>query len=144
MAEGEAERGGGGGVAPLAHGMDRAQRALALLIALLIAKRLAYHLTYLVTDPFALATFSDGHVYEQAARDILAHPPLGSQPFYLQGLYAYLLALALALTQQVVIGLLLQLVLAAGALWLFQRTAAALLGPGAAMLSTAFLLGYHE
>ena len=37
-----------------------------IVIALLVAKRIAYHLTYLLRDPFALATFSDGQVYELA------------------------------------------------------------------------------
>ena len=122
----------------------RAALFILLLIALLVAKRLAYHLTYLVGDPFALATFSDGQLYEEAARDILAHPPFGAQPFYLQGLFAYLLALPLALADQVVIGLLLQLVLAAGALWLFHRTAVAMFGAVAGGLSSAVLLAYHE
>ena len=144
MIQAGAESGGGHRVAPRLQPVDRVQRALALAIALLVAKRLAYHLTYLVGDPFALATFSDGHVYELAARDILAHPPLGSEPFYLQGLYAYLLAVPLAITDQVVIGLLLQLVLAAGALWLLHRTAVSLLGATAGALSTLVLLGYHE
>jgi tetratricopeptide (TPR) repeat protein len=115
-----------------------------LLIGLLVAKRLAYHLTFLVSDPFALVTFSDGMLYEQAARDIAAAPPLGTAPFYLQGLYAYLLALPMALTPQVVVGLLLQLVLAILALWLFHRTATAQLGPLAGALSTAVLLSSSE
>jgi tetratricopeptide (TPR) repeat protein len=144
MAQPDAERGAAEVAAPAAPARELESRVLALAIALLVAKRLAYHLTYLVGDPFALATFSDGHVYERAARDILAHPPLGSEPFYLQGLYAYLLALPMALTGQVVTALLLQLVLAAGALLLFHRTAVSLLGPVAGALSTIFLLGYHE
>jgi tetratricopeptide (TPR) repeat protein len=121
-----------------------AQRAVALLIALLVAKRVAYHLSYLVRDPFALATFSDGQLYEQAARDILAHPPFGSEPFYLQGLYAYVLALPMAGTPQVVLGLLLQLVLAAFALWLFHRAATSAFGKLTGSLSTACLLAFHE
>jgi hypothetical protein len=119
-------------------------RALLIVIALLVAKRIAYHLIYIVRDPFALATFSDGQVYELAARDILAHPPFGSQPFYLQGLYAYVLALPMNIAPQVVMGLVLQLVLAAGALWLFHRTAAAELGALAGGLSTIVLLAYPE
>jgi hypothetical protein len=119
-------------------------RALLIVIALLVAKRIAYHLIYIVRDPFALATFSDGQIYELAARDILAHPPFGSQPFYLQGLYAYVLALPMTIAPQVVMGLVLQLVLAAGALWLFHRTAKAELGVVAGMLSTIVLLAYPE
>jgi len=144
MIQTAAESAGSQQAAPRLRPADRLQRGLALAIALLVAKRLAYHLTYLVGDPFALATFSDGHVYELAARDIVAHPPLGSEPFYLQGLYAYLLAIPLAITDQVVIGLLIQLVLAAGALWLLHRTAVSLLGATAGALSTLVLLGYHE
>lgn len=119
-------------------------RALLIIVALLIAKRIAYHLIYIVRDPFALATFSDGQVYELAARDILAHPPFGSQPFYLQGLYAYVLALPMTIAPQVVMGLVLQLVLAAGALWLFHRAAKAELGALAGTLSTIVLLAYPE
>jgi tetratricopeptide (TPR) repeat protein len=144
MVQADAEPGAGQQAAPRLQRADRLQRGLALAIALLVAKRLAYHLTYLVGDPFALATFSDGHVYELAARDIVAHPPLGSEPFYLQGLYAYLLALPLAITDEVVIGLLIQLVLAAGALWLLHRTAVSVFGATAGALSTLVLLGYHE
>lgn len=122
----------------------RAQRAVALLIAVLVGKRLVYHLSYLVGDPFALATFSDGQLYELAARDILAHPPFGSEPFYLQGLYAYMLALPMAFAEEVVVGLLVQLVIAAGALWLFHRAATSAFGSVAGASSTAFLLAFHE
>jgi tetratricopeptide (TPR) repeat protein len=144
MGPADAEPGGGREATRSRPRVGAVPRGLQLAIALLVAKRLAYHLTYLVGDPFALATFSDGHVYEIAARDIVAHPPLGSEPFYLQGLYAYLLALPLAITNQVVIGLLIQLVLAAGALWLLHRAAVSLLGATAGALSTLVLLGYHE
>jgi tetratricopeptide (TPR) repeat protein len=129
---------------PASNGRARAEQIALVLIALLVAKRLAYHLAYLVADPFALATFSDGQIYEDAARDILAHPPFGSQPFYLQGLYAYLLAAPMALANHVVLGLLLQLVLAAGALWLFYRVATAQLGQLEGALSTACLLACSE
>src|SRR5689334_15531358 len=84
----------------------RTLRLLALLIGFLIAKRVVYHLAYLALDPFALVTLSDGQIYEEAARDILLHPPLGTQPFYLQGLYAYVLALPMLLVDRVVLGLL--------------------------------------
>ena len=122
----------------------RAARLLLLAVALLAAKRLSYHLAYLVYDPFALVTFSDGQVYEDAARDILAHPPLGRAPFYLQGLYAYLLALPMTIAPQAVLGLLLQLMVAAGALVLFHRAACAELGKLAGTLSTVVLLAVHE
>ena len=144
MGQADAEPRGGQQVTPSLTRSGKVQRGLQLAIALLVAKRLAYHLTYLVGDPFALATFSDGQLYEIAARDIVAHPLLGSEPFYLQGLYAYLLALPLAITDQVVIGLLIQLVIAAGALWLLHRTAVSMLGETAGALSTLVLLGYHE
>jgi hypothetical protein len=144
MAEAQEHAGRGGAGAPSSLHTSPVARGLALLIALLVAKRLAYHLTYLVGDPFALGTFSDGHVYELAARDIALHPPLGSEPFYLQGLYAYLLALSFAVSDQVVLGVVLQLVIAALALWLFHRTAVDRLGATAGALSTVVLLGYHE
>ncbi len=130
--------------APASAPDRRVLLALHILLALLVAKRLAYHLSYLVHDPFALATFSDGQLYEDAARDILAHPPLGTQPFYLQGLYAYMLALPLSLAGAPVLGLLLQLVLAAGALLLFHRVARDQLGVLAGGLSTACLLACPE
>jgi len=132
------------GLAPGAPPQLGVERLLLLGVALLVGKRLVYHLVYLVNDPFALATFSDGQLYEEAARDILAHPPLGSAPFYLQGLYAYVLALPMAIAPQVVMGLLLQLLLAIGALVLFYRTACAELGRVAGMLSTLVLLAVHE
>ena len=47
--------------------------------------------------PFSLATFSDGRLYEDSARDLLDHPPWGTRPFYLQGLYAAQLALPMAI-----------------------------------------------
>ena len=140
-----------GGAAPLPAderqrppGEAAAERALLMVIALLVAKRLFYHLAYLVSDPFALATFSDGQLYEDAARDILAHPPFGHEPFYLQGLYAYLLALPMAIAPQAVMGLLLQLMVAVGALVLFHRAASAELGRLAGALSTIVLLAVHE
>lgn len=119
-------------------------RWLLLGLLLLAGKRVLYHTAYLLQDPFALATFSDGQVYEDAARDILAHAPLGSAPFYLQGLYAYLLALGMAVSAQPLAGLLLQLLVACGALLLFQRAACAELGKLPGTLSTLVLLAVHE
>jgi hypothetical protein len=114
------------------------------LVALLIAKRIAYHLAYIVSDAFALGTFSDGQLYEIAARDILAHPPLGSEPFYLQGTYAYLLALPMMAADKVVMGLWLQLMLAAFALYLFQRAARTAFGPLVGGVSLLVLLAAPE
>lgn len=83
--------------------------ALLLGLALL---RVLYHCTYLAEVPFALATFSDGRQYELAARDILGAPPLGTRPFYLQGLYAYLMAMPMAIRAWVSLALLFQLLIA--------------------------------
>ena len=116
--------------------------ALIAAFALLAAQRLAYHLGYLVIDPFAWVTFSDGQLYEEAARDILANPPLGTRPLYLQGLYVYLLALPMAISPRVVMGLLLQLVLAALALWAFHDAAVRTWGKRAGALSLLVLLAY--
>jgi tetratricopeptide (TPR) repeat protein len=123
---------------------EAAARVVHVLIALLVLKRVVYHLSYLLADPFALVTFSDGQVYELAARDILAHPPLGAQPFYLQGLYSYLLALGMAPAAQPLMGLLLQLLVAGAALWLFYRCAVRELGVLSGGLSTCVLLAYPE
>jgi hypothetical protein len=120
------------------------QRVVWALVAFLIAKRIGYHLSYIVGDPFALGTFSDGQLYEAAARDILAHPPLGSLPLYLQGLYAYFLALAMSVAPEIVMGLLAQLVLAAGALFMFQRSARTVFGPVFGGISLCVLLACPE
>ncbi|MEM6295566.1 MAG: hypothetical protein AAGA54_30110 [Myxococcota bacterium] len=82
----------------------------ALVIAALL--RVLYHCSYLAEVPFALATFSDGRQYELAAIDVLEHPPWGTQPFYLQGLYAYQMALPMMIRQWVSLALLLQLAIA--------------------------------
>lgn len=120
------------------------QRIVWALVALLVAKRLAYHLAFIVRDPFALGTYSEAHRYELAARDLLAHPPWGSLPFEVQGLYAYVLALPMRVVPQVVMGLVLQLVLAAGALLLFQRGARMVFGPVVGGLSLCVLLASPE
>jgi hypothetical protein len=122
----------------------RMQRLVWALVAFLVAKRIAYHLLFIVRDPFALGTYSEAHRYELAARDVLAHPPLGSLPFDVQGLYAYLLALPMTVVPQVVMGLVLQLVLAAGALFLFQRGARTVFGPIFGGLSLCVLLASPE
>ncbi len=116
------------------------RRALRLLLLLLVLLRVVYHVVYVIDDPFALVTFSDGQLYEEAARDIVAHPPLGTQPFYLQGLYAYLLALGMSLHTAVINGLVLQLLLAFAALYAFARAARRALGPWLGSLSALCLL----
>ncbi len=118
------------------------ERGLTLVVVLLVAYRLAYHATYLGEVPFAHATFSDGAVYEQAARDILEHPPLGREAFYLQGAYAYLLALGMAIQPWPSLGLLVQLLLAFATLALFHRTAIRLWGRRAGLLSSLALLAH--
>lgn len=138
---------GGGGGAKRTSAPELAptgQRVIWALVALLLAKRIAYHLAYIVADPFALATFADGRRYELAARDLLAHPPLGTLPFDVQGLYAYMLALPMAAAREVVVGLVLQLVIAAVALFLFQRAARAVLGPVFGGLALCVLLASPE
>lgn len=115
---------------------------LKLLLGLLVAYRLVYHSYYVREVPFALATFSDGRHYELAALDILAHPPLGSEPFYLQGLYAYVMALPMAIEPWPSLALLFQLVLASLALWGFFRAAQHWLGRRDAGWSLALLLAY--
>lgn len=124
---------------PLALNLER---ALWLIIVALVAYRLAYHATYLGEVPFAHATFTDGAVYEQAARDILEHPPLGRDAFYLQGAYAYLLALGMAIQPWPSFGLLVQLLVAFAALALFHRCAVRLWGRRAGLLSSIALLAH--
>jgi hypothetical protein len=123
---------------------------LGALLALLIAQRVLYHAAYLSQDPFALVTFSDGQVYEEAARDVLSHAPLGSQAFFLQGLYAYMLACGLALRGMLSDALLLQLALCALAWLAFFRAARAWHGAlqgalcSCALLSSAALAFYEN
>jgi 4-amino-4-deoxy-L-arabinose transferase-like glycosyltransferase len=116
--------------------------AIKLLFAVLVTYRLAYHATYMGEVPFALGTFSDGALYEQMARDILAEPPLGTQPFYLQGFYAYFLAAAMVVRPWIAMGLMAQVLLACGANWLFFRSVKRLWGRRAAWASAAVLLAY--
>jgi hypothetical protein len=108
----------------------------------LVAARIGYHAVYLGEVPFALATFSDGAVYEASARDLAEHFPLGTQPFWLQGLYAYLLALPLLVAPWISLGLLLQLGVAGLAIWVFHRTMRRVWGPEVGRLSTFALLAY--
>ncbi|MDH5672772.1 MAG: hypothetical protein OEZ06_11520 [Myxococcales bacterium] len=141
--EGGAELSSGGRGKPSATAA-RALPVVRVAIAILLAKRVVYHLSYLATSPFALATFSDGQLYERAARDIVEHGPLGQQPFYLQGIYAALLALPMALGTDVIGGLLLQLLVAGACLWLFHRAAIRAFGALAGAISTATLLAFFE
>ncbi len=90
---------------------ERLPPGLTALLVALVLLRVLYHCTYLAEVPFALATFSDGRQYENAARDLLAHPPWGTEPFYLQGLYAYQMALPMLIRAWVSFALLFQLLL---------------------------------
>ncbi|WP_106391443.1 hypothetical protein [Enhygromyxa salina] len=123
-------------------GRASVERGLALIIVLLVTYRLAYHASYLGEVPFTHATFADGAMYEQAARDILDHPPLGTQAFYLQGAYAYLLALGMAIRPWPSFGLIVQLIVAFAALALFHRSALKLWGRRAGLVSSIALLAY--
>jgi 4-amino-4-deoxy-L-arabinose transferase-like glycosyltransferase len=113
-----------------------------LALGALVAYRLIYHSTYVGEVPFALATFSDGRQYELAALDILASPPLGTRPFYLQGLYAYFMAVPMAIKPWVSLALLLQIVVAGLALWGFFRAASHWLGRREAGWAAMLLLAY--
>ena len=121
---------------------ERLPHWLSLLLLGLVLLRVGYHANYLAEDPFALATFSDGRVYEKAALDLLEHPPLGSQPFYLQGLYAYQLALPMAILPWISLAMLLQLTLAGLALWGLFRAMAWVVGRREAGIGLAVLLAY--
>lgn len=125
-----------------ARAPDKLERALELVLLVLIAYRLAYHATYLGEVAFAHATFSDGAVYEAAARDILDHPPLGTEAFYLQGAYAYLLALGMSIRAWPSLGLLVQLLLAFATLAVFHRCAIQLWGRRAGLLCSIGLLAH--
>lgn len=113
-----------------------------LALAALVAYRLVYHSFYVREVPFAVATFSDGRQYELAALDILAAPPLGTKPFYLQGLYAYVMAVPMAIEPWVSLALLLQLAVAGLAAWGFFRATSHWLGRHRAGWATLVLLAY--
>ena len=121
---------------------ERAYRAIRSALVLLILYRVAYQVVYVAVVPFAHATFSDGALYERAARDLLAHPPLGSEPFYLQGAYAYLLAAGMTVRGSVIGGLVAQGGLALVALlaggWALCRA----FGRDAGLLGMVALCGY--
>lgn len=118
----------------------KVDRALGLGLLILVALRLAYHATYLGEVPFAHGTFSDGAVYEASARDIVEHPPWGTEPFYLQGAYAYLLAIGMAIRPWASVGLLVQLLLAALALVVAHRGFVRLWGRRTGQVTTLLLL----
>lgn len=114
---------------------------LAWLIAVLALSRLVYHLLYLRDVPFAVATLSDGRIYERAAADLVAHPPLGTEPFYLQGLYAVQLALPMALGG-LALALLVQILLAGAAWWVLHRAMRAMFGAKTAAWGLALALAH--
>lgn len=118
------------------------RQALTLLLGALVAARIVYHSLYLSEDPFALATFSDGREYENAALDILGTPPLGSRPFYLQGFYAYFMAVPMMIRPWPSLALLAQLLLATGTLWLFHRLVREWMGDVAGAWASIVLLAY--
>jgi hypothetical protein len=136
----EAPAGEAGLTTPAAR--ERLPAWLSFVLLALVLLRVGYHCAYLVDVPFSLATFSDGRLYEESARDLLDHPPWGTEPFYLQGLYAYQLALPMVIRPWIALGLLLQLVLAGLALFGLLRGTASLLGRRDAALGLALLLAY--
>jgi hypothetical protein len=120
----------------------RLARFLLALVLALLAWRLLYHARYLLLSPFAQVTLADGQVYEDAARDLLAHPPFGSKPFFLQGLYAYVLAAGMAVVEQPIAGLYVQLVLVGLGLYATYRALRAAFGVVAGRSALALLLAY--
>ncbi len=117
-------------------------RWLALVILALVILRVGYHSAYLVDVPFSLATFSDGRMYEDAALDLVAHPPWGTEPFYLQGLYAYQLAAPMMVRPWITLALIFQLSLAGLGLWGLFRAVAGRWGRTSAGLSLVVMLAY--
>lgn len=117
------------------------QPLLLALVGLLALYRALYHFAFLELDPFAVAPVSDGRVYLEAAADLLAHPPLGREPFWLQGAYAAQLAVPMA-WGGLAAALLLQLALAAFALWWLHRALRRSHGAIVAALASVLLLAY--
>jgi 4-amino-4-deoxy-L-arabinose transferase-like glycosyltransferase len=107
-----------------------------------VAFRLGYHAQYFGEVPFTLATFSDGALYEKMAADILAHPPWGSEPFYLQGVYGALMACAMAIRDQPSTVLFAQLLIAAVAWWGLFRALGLMVDRRTAGVATAIALSY--
>ena len=122
-----------------ASGEPAAAPWLRALVIVLGVYRAVYHLVYLRDDPFAAATVSDGRIYEDAAIDVLRHLPLGSEPFYLQGLYVYQLAIPM-FWGRLAFALLLQLAIVALGWWFFARTLRSLLGARAAVVALVLAL----
>ena len=112
------------------------------LVGLLAAYRLVYHLFYLSDVPFAIVTFSDGRSYENAAVDILEHAPWGTQPFYLQGIYAYFLATPMVVKPWISLGVIFQVVVAAAAVGLLAGTVRALFDRRSGRWAAAVYLAY--
>lgn len=113
---------------------------LRLWLLFAIALRVAYHTRYLGEDPFALAPISDGSMYEAMAMDILAHPPWGEAPFYLQGAYGAFMALGIAIGGEPSLAILLQLSVMAVAWWGFFRAVSVVTDRRGGALYTAILL----
>lgn len=109
-------------------------------IAALVFVRVLYHLVYLRDVPFAVATISDGAIYERAALDLVAHPPWGSKAFYLQGLYAVQLAVPMAIGG-LALALGVQIIGALVGWWLFHRALRSMLGARLAGYATIIALG---
>lgn len=117
-------------------------RVVAAVLVVLVVQRVAYHAAYLSNDPFALATFSDGRLYERAAVDLFEHPPWGTQPLYLQGIYAYFMALPMGLRPGPTLSLLVQLLAVGVGLWAFHRACTSVYGTLTGGLCTVVVLAY--
>lgn len=117
-------------------------RVLTAVVVLLVVQRFAYHATYLAENPFALGTFSDGGLYERAATDLVEHPPWGTRPFYLQGIYSVLLALPMPWKAGPAGGLLLQLLIVGLGLFAFHRACRWMYGHNVGAGCTIVLLAY--
>lgn len=114
---------------------------IGLVIVALAVYRIAYHLAYVGESPFAAATFSDGSIYELSALDIAEHPPLGTEAFYLQGAYAYVLALPMAIGR-LPAALASQLVMAAATWLILWRALLRIVDRPTALTTIAVGLGY--
>lgn len=124
------------------RGLRRALVGLQLLLALLVVRRVLYHIAYLRDDPFAVMTILDGRAFEASARDIIYNPPFGTQALQLDGLYAYVMALPMSVLPWLAFAMLFQLLLAGAALALFHRAATSAFGKLEGSLGTALLLAY--
>jgi tetratricopeptide (TPR) repeat protein len=127
LTDGDSERG------------DRVPRGLRWAITALVLYRCLYHLMYVGEVPFAAAPISDGRVYEIAALDIVEHPPWGTAPFWLQGAYAYMLAVPMAIAG-IGAALLGQLVCALLGLFALHKGCQAMFGARTAAIVTLLVL----